>query len=510
MNGKQTWRSFIDQPSQRLEEVLYKATGGWGSLCVVCAADMGRGAHDHIQSQNHWKKLWSKLQDRLPLSEQALGLDRPWVQHFDLGPAGKYLFNHLTGEQALQPAQAVVGQTPNATASARPMPVPVAAAAPLASVALAGGTPSAGPSPSPSHLPVPTAPPVAASLVPVPVVQDTLSGVRATSTSIWDEDAAATANLLVQRHLPSGVASAPSAAPTGAPQHLVGPGAVQCALSSSTGCPATAGGTVPQSVRPSNGIAAARGPDAYKMAMLDKQSWRAFMEPPAKQLEDLIYKATGTWNSTCPVCATDMTRGYSDHLPSQNHWKKLWERLNRHVPEPNLAHDWGKQWVQKFELPCGVYLFNHVTGEQGFQDNLPVIASTTAMTAPTKPQIAPLARSTDYREAKVDVANPDTFDLALWVWRQHVTHGAQKLQDALGTRSQVVRCCVCEVDMGNVVAHLTGNNHFQTLHKRAATGVRGQDAALDNGPWVQQFQNGNQDPITFNHITGRCEALEHC
>ena len=84
----------------------------------------------------------------------------------------------------------------------------------------------------------------------------------------------------------------------------------------------------------------------------------------------MYYAATREWSAKCVVCETEMTRGIAEHLPSLNHWKKLWEKLRCAVPAPDQANDWSKPWVQRLQTTKGLYMFNHLTGQQGFESEI--------------------------------------------------------------------------------------------------------------------------------------------
>jgi len=258
-----------------------------------------------------------------------------------------------------------------------------------------------------------------------------------------------------------------------------------------------------------NQVAAREARDAYKGAMLEKQAWRAFMEPPSKHMEALLHQKTGLWGGQCIACQIDMTRGISDHFPSQNHWKKLWERLNRRVPESDIAHNWGAQWVQKFDLPDGCYLFNLLTGDHGYAEQVKSSADAPPTPAPASSsaanaQVRAAPRSVDCRETSKDVALPATFDLASWVWEQHIRDGASKLNEAIAGQGHTVTCSVCDTATDNILAHLTGTAHFRKLQERAPGAVKVATRVHEEGPWVQEFEHP-EGTIMFNHITGKIQ-----
>lgn len=441
---KNDWRKFMDQPGTCLEDVLLK-TNTWDAQCVVCSSSMSCGAHDHVQSANHWKNLWKRLDNKPPAAERALGFSGAWVQVFDV-PGGKYLFNHLTGELDFR----------------RPSDAPVA--------------------PAPADATV--SPPKAAPATPVP--PKAAAPTPAQGANMWEEEdeaCVAAAPLAVFAAPPPAFAVPPGLASAPAPSRANGP-------------------AVPPAVRGS--------PTAYRNALESRQAWRTFMEPAAKELEDMHNKHTNSYGGMCVVCSIEMSRGIFEHVPSQNHWKKLWDKLNKKAPDPNLVNDWSQQWVEKFKFPAGEYLFNHVTGAQGFKAELGGGASTTGppphsaappmaivQAGPVPAGIAPVA----------PVQGVAPFNLATFVWERHAHSGASQLQHALQASGQESsECGVCEATMVNVVAHLTSADHFAKLQRRLSAlstpPPAGAAAAHAKGPWVQDFCcRSSSTQIFFNHIT---------
>lgn len=114
------------------------------------------------------------------------------------------------------------------------------------------------------------------------------------------------------------------------------------------------------------------------------------MDEPAKYLEAFIYKSFPGYAEQCVVCNANMN-GIQEHMLSQKHWKSVWSKLGR-VPSPDEVLDWSKPWVQRF--PCGskTFLFNHVTGGHGFEDEVMGRGAEAPSTAPA-PALAASSRS---------------------------------------------------------------------------------------------------------------------
>ncbi|CAE8605393.1 unnamed protein product, partial [Polarella glacialis] len=117
-------------------------------------------------------------------------------------------------------------------------------------------------------------------------------------------------------------------------------------------------------------------------AFKTKESWRSFMEPRAAVAENEVYRVAKYWQGKCMVCLSDM-RGLSEHMLSEKHYKKLGSQINWKVPEPKVASDWSRQWVDRITLPRGVFLFNYITGESGYEADL--------LGSGTQPSQAPVA-----------------------------------------------------------------------------------------------------------------------
>eukprot|EP00927_Polykrikos_kofoidii_P066681 TRINITY_DN62238_c0_g1_i1.p1 TRINITY_DN62238_c0_g1~~TRINITY_DN62238_c0_g1_i1.p1 ORF type:complete len:743 (+),score=97.04 TRINITY_DN62238_c0_g1_i1:47-2230(+) len=546
MNDKQDWRKFMEVPSQRLETLLYEATRDWGGICNVCNKEMGRGAADHIQSQNHFKELWRKLAGgRLPPADQVPGFrGQQWVQRFDT-PKGILNFNHISGEVQAIPA-------------------------PEAAVAGAGTDSS-----TPVKAPPPPPPVLSASIVPAP--PPVAPPKAAVSGDMWaqaDNRAAAA----IGTSFP--VATATCSAGVNPPERPLAPGpspasGANAIAAASRATIANAAAASDSTVESGAGCAAPRFkdiriaepppadlPDHFIKAFNDKNSWRSFMEPLAKIMEDKLYQATKEWGGKCVVCNTDMTRGIADHMPSQKHWKALWEKLNGRLPDVIVAHSWSRQWVQHFQTPPAVpgpLLFNHVTGLCAFWGDLPpevqdIVLGASAVRPPAPPTavgangvvsagtgLQPRSSASSQTPAVEVPAVPppqaspasvavhcapvassrpaSCFNLAAWVWRSHAHDHAAALGRRLGQAATREHCCVCDVRFGaseSVEAHLLSDAHYHTLSQRlsaaSATGNIPRPAAngefdLSSGPWVQHFPSVG---VRFNHITGEFVEDDEC
>lgn len=435
-----------------LEETLHQATCQWSFPCIVCNAEMGRGAQDHLPSHNHWKNLWKKFDNgRLPESHLASGLDQKWTQEF-VTRRGTYKFNHLTGEQ---------GWT-EMTAEGSATSVPQASA------------------------------PVMPSQAPGSVL---LQPQQQITTDVWDDGEQVA---MAQRQFPQTQSATAPAVLTGA--------SIANAQQEHTSPP------TPQAC------------DAYRNGIQDRRAWRSLMERPGKELEDLLWSRFQLWGGPCLVCDADMSRGVAEHLPSQNHWRQLWDRLAGQVPEFQAAHSWTARWVQRFETAEGVYLFNHVTGRHGFENELlgtsfqtpesgavmgatftthPVAASAPAPTpasqVPTPVAApAPMPEPTEHasRGSPQPPATDPTqgFDLFAWAWDKHIRETALNLHHALGGHNAGHFCQICkETIQDNISTHLSTQGHANRLRRQAAES----NLSANDPVWWQKFHN-----VYFHHICG--------
>lgn len=434
MSDKISWRSFISGPASELAEVLLNLTGSHEGHCAVCSLEMRRGAVDHLGSQNHWRNLWSRFQ-QLPGVEDANNFERPWVQHFPTSQ-GTYLFNHLTGQQKWSTGNPAVHALPPALSPALP---------PISPAALQKPTP---PSPR-SSVQNPTAPSPRSSLQkqtpPLP------------RSSAHEEDP-----LYLADPWASGKSKGP---PVKAVPVKVPPAVVKAAPA----LPKPPGIASPPEPLVERDAAHQPSLTELMQAIDDRYAWKSFMEPAAQRLEAALQR-----NQTfrCPMCDCDVESA-SQHLPSYDHWHRLWEKLGKKPPPPD-SYDWNKPWVQTFAIAGGSLQFNHVTG---------VVRTTAAEETPRAP----------------DTPAADTFDLSLWVWGQHIERHARSLCECLKGLGQLdAHCIVCDSRVSEVVPHLMSRRHYDKL-KSKIDGIG--HGNLEEGPWVQVFS----DSLRFNHVTGAIE-----
>lgn len=168
-----------------------------------------------------------------------------------------------------------------------------------------------------------------------------------------------------------------------APQQAAAPAAQAPAPASGAAAPAQTHVTLPNT--------AVNPAFDYLQVMEKKETWRAFMEPKAQELEKKLHLYTNDWggNSVCMFCEAAMGRGAGDHVASQKHWKKVWVKIQENGPPPtHMASGYNNGWTQRFDTPRGQILFNHLSGEVG----LPQAATAPVAPMPT-PAAAPLAPS---------------------------------------------------------------------------------------------------------------------
>jgi len=290
----------------------------------------------------------------------------------------------------------------------------------------------------------------------------------------------------------------------------------------------------------------------YKDALHDKESWKQFMDAPAKQLEAIIYKMHPAFTSQCPVCESGMN-GISNHLLSLNHWKKLWSRTRSINLDASNVVRWNQAWVERFDTPQGIYLFNHVTGEQAWMSELagpdapaprsPAGGSEPAGAEAAPPprsvgaEVVPHAASPDPEPAAAGLhglmdnrrliafarrgcgpgaASPQEGELEQWHWRCLVMRPARDLQAALrhtsladpwdndaADRLLQWTCGICDAAFHDVQEHLGCAEHFMKLRLKAASlaadmnyKVSADSLAREGSPWLQDF-----GPAVFNHLT---------
>ena len=110
-------------------------------------------------------------------------------------------------------------------------------------------------------------------------------------------------------------------------------------------------------------------PVAPEMAWASLQGWKTFIVAAARQLEVILGPPGPRGAPCCAICDTPMEHGVADHLASQSHWRSLCALFGRDDPaalsQVRLAFP---PWEQRFATPKGTYIFNHMTGRQGYDD----------------------------------------------------------------------------------------------------------------------------------------------
>lgn len=278
------------------------------------------------------------------------------------------------------------------------------------------------------------------------------------------------------------------------------------------------------------------------------------MSGPTRVLEDFIYKAVPQHNK-CYICDSGQN-GVATHILGQNHYKGIWRRLGT-MPEAMAALSWTQPWVERFPVgPQRVYLFNHVTGEQGWEHEVtsvqgparptqpaqvsgppasspppqpasspPVVpdsaaAVAAALAAAAAPPICPpcvngagavAASPEPPRHEGVGEAAPG---LALdhFHWRCIAAGPAAQLRRALAEHVAPVgaemtyRCGVCDSGFSSetVEAHLGSTEHFAGVRRQVASFAKDCRCELQlemlwgrQAPWVQSFAGS----LMFNHLT---------
>lgn len=101
----------------------------------------------------------------------------------------------------------------------------------------------------------------------------------------------------------------------------------------------------------------------YWQILEDKNHWRDAMEVPAERLQRQLNKASDRY-FTCMICDCQMRQGADVHLPSVSHWDKLLQSIKHDTPSESMARGLSTKWVQSFRASRGRYFYNHLTGEQ--------------------------------------------------------------------------------------------------------------------------------------------------
>eukprot|EP00928_Gymnodinium_smaydae_P030425 TRINITY_DN22637_c0_g1_i1.p1 TRINITY_DN22637_c0_g1~~TRINITY_DN22637_c0_g1_i1.p1 ORF type:complete len:435 (-),score=80.29 TRINITY_DN22637_c0_g1_i1:229-1533(-) len=255
--------------------------------------------------------------------------------------------------------------------------------------------------------------------------------------------------------------------------------------------------------------------DAYRNALMSrtKGDWRRFMEPLANAASEELTRLTGSWDYACPICEQQNTRGLSDHVPSDKHWKALGNKLHWVPPAPEEAHASDKPWVQRINTCRGMFCFNHLTGAHYLEGQAPQPQVLSAAPAPA-PTPAPGPPAPCSGVAPASSAEPK-FSYAHWLFVDRIRTAAQQVDEVVYHASfggSPPACLVCPASQQLTQDHISSLAHFEQLQCRCATlptektqgAMEGDNSNLEDSssPWVQKLQLCGQD-YYFNHLTGK-------
>ncbi|CAL1140140.1 unnamed protein product [Cladocopium goreaui] len=106
----------------------------------------------------------------------------------------------------------------------------------------------------------------------------------------------------------------------------------------------------------------------FQGALETHQLWNRHVTVSAIKLEDELSKRTKRLQHPCAACNHQvMANGPIDHLTSKAHWIELWKKIAGKTPQNMPSPEMGAQmdlklpWVQSWEIPGGVLIFNHLT-----------------------------------------------------------------------------------------------------------------------------------------------------
>ncbi|CAE8704556.1 unnamed protein product, partial [Polarella glacialis] len=108
---------------------------------------------------------------------------------------------------------------------------------------------------------------------------------------------------------------------------------------------------------------------SWRPALEYHEAWKQWMRPFAQQLRAVhqqLCESHETCSFQCAICS-DAVDWTDEHLLSLGHYNALWEKhslMDNMDPVGSLC----SQWAQPFESKTGCYLFNHLTGDQGWED----------------------------------------------------------------------------------------------------------------------------------------------
>lgn len=285
--------------------------------------------------------------------------------------------------------------------------------------------------------------------------------------------------------------------------------------------------------------------------MQREQDWLRYMDEPAKQLETFLQDHVPSHRrAACMVCDV-LTDGVWAHLTSSSHLSQVLEKLKDNIPSPEDAMNWEKPWVEAIPLPetsrfsyRGDYLFNHLTGEQGFRHEVAAARMSAVGLAPAtvpSPPPPPVPSSGSSASAAPTLVPPSQANLPgalssaphagmsllssggvveesepcgldLWMFQVIIDKPAQVLTQHLSARGSNFICNVCEVHMLDAYEHLRSLDHYACLRRRMSFKAPPLNR-VSSGPWVQKgFRLDSSGPvvagISFNHVTGEIHGLE--
>ena len=106
----------------------------------------------------------------------------------------------------------------------------------------------------------------------------------------------------------------------------------------------------------------------FQRALETDELWNRHVTVSAIKLEDELKKRTRRLQHPCAACDGQvMANGPIEHLTSKAHWIELWKKIAGNTPQNMPSPEVGAQldlklpWVQSWEIPGGVLIFNHLT-----------------------------------------------------------------------------------------------------------------------------------------------------
>lgn len=539
------WAEYIYEPADKLSQAFWSQIKAedWGQ-CLICEQDFPTNPGSHIWGRKHCKNLRCRLGWHDPKTPADLEFH---TQYWKTKTPGKwYRFNHVTGQQMVcdeLPEGAQAQSVAFAASAAAPRTADLDARSEVSALGSAHGSVSGSANGS-AHAPAPvhsSAPSWSHGSVKIP---PSMPAVRSSDyldppTPQGGQDPFLVKDPWANGSDPwagagaaNGAAKAPPPLRQQPPQEFV-PKAPPKAAAPPPPPPnvaPTASVATPPIAAPAT--AAATDPTAYLSAINDKTTWRSYMHPHAKGLEDSLFKTTKLWKFPCVVCDKEMGRGACDHILSQAHWKALWTKLDANIPSPVEARVWsGVGWVQQFThvLPNGANtttLFNHVTGDWKVVDDLPAPASPRMAAAAAGPGGAPAPRAAPSAPASPPPPPPSSGGVAPLPVPSPPVRGGLDLNAALATKAEwrifmdepgrqlekflgavlpnrYEPCVVCAAPMNGVHMHLTSQNHWKKIWSKLQDGVipSPQEAGCWDKPWVEAFP-APKGEFLFNHLTG--------